>query len=184
MKLQNDEMIIWKQRSHMMIKGAVVIGEVAITTKRMVFLQYEDPRALVKKKTEKDIWELEIDNVKDINLYEMNGKDFPFLRVHYRESDAFFTFPDSDPRSTVAAMIIFINHARTIMKMVNTMNNIERNLKAGTLNLGEELPKFITELPMKADDECHQCGKPLIEDELDQLAQDVRECLSCVPEMH
>ncbi len=184
MKLQNDEMIIWKQRSHMMLKGEVVIGEVAITTRRMVFLQYDDPRILRKEKTERDVWELDIDRIKDINLYQVNGRDFPYIRVHYKENDVYLTFPDSDPRSTVAAMIIFVNHAWTISKMVTNIKNIERSLMSGTLNMGEDLPKFVTDLPRKADEECHQCGKSLIEDELDMIAQDVRECLSCAPEMH
>ena len=128
--------------------------------------------------------EKDIDRVKDINLYQVNGRDFPYIRVHYKENDVYFTFPDSDPRSTVAAMIIFVNHAWTISKMVINIKNIERSLRSGTLNMGEDLPKFLTELPRKADEECHQCGKSLIEDELDMLAQDVRECLSCSPEMH
>ena len=183
MKMDNDDMTIWKQSSHMIMNGEVIKGDVLITTRNIVFMQYDDPRIFLREKKGREIWDLGLERIMDINLYDGNEKDFPFIRIHYKENDAYFTFPDSDPKSTIAAMIIFINHGRTISRMMNITKNIGSSLKDGTLDIGEELPKLIKDLPMKVDEECYQCGKPLMDDDMSQITTNIRECLSCIPEV-
>ena len=183
MKMDNDDMIIWKQRSHMIMNGEVVKGEVTITTKSMIFMQHDDPRIFLREKKERKIWDLDLGRIKDISLFKGNEKDFPFIRIHYKENDVYFTFPDSRPKSTIAAMIIFINHGRTISRMMNIAKNIGSSLMDGTLDIGEKLPKLIKDLPTKVDEECYQCGEPLMEDDITQITTNIRECLSCIPEV-
>lgn len=184
MKLQNDELIIWKNRSHMIFSGEPIFGEICITNKRLIFTHKDVPGFIPMKRNEVDFWELDIGKVREVNMHDVPGVDYPVIRIHYKEDDVYLTFPDHEPRSTLASMIIFINHARMIEKMMVLMRNIDHSLDKGTLEIGDRLPELKIELPSRADEECYQCGKTLIEEEIDNISEEYQECLSCVPEMH
>ncbi|MGA1823000.1 MAG: hypothetical protein ACMUIG_10795 [Thermoplasmatota archaeon] len=184
MKLMNDELIVWKNRSHMIFNGEPIFGEINITNKRVVFTHKDVPGFLPIKKKDQDFWELDIGRIKEVNMHSVKGADYPVIRIHYKEDDVFLTFPDHEPRSTLASLIIFINHARMIEKMMSVMRNIDLSLKKGTLEIGEKIPELTVEYPAKADEECYQCGKTLLDEEIDNLSEEYQECLSCVPDMH
>lgn len=180
MNLENDEMIIWESPSHMIMDGAVVVGGITITNKRLVFFQKDRKRFFGTNGNVHDIWELGINKIHDINTFEKSNIDFPMIRIRYKEDEVFFTFPDYDEKQTLYAMLIFVNHARMMDRIMAVMKNIDSNLKSGDLNIGEKVPDLMFEEPHKADEECFQCGKPLLEEDIDQLSEDIKECLSCV----
>lgn len=182
MKIENNHMTIWNQPSHMIMNGEIIPGEVEITTSNIMFRQKDDRGIFVKERKKRDVWDLDLERIKEISLYSGKEMDLQFIRIHYKENDVYFTFPGNDPRSMVSAMIIFINHGKTISRMMNTTKNIGTSLQNGTLELGEKLPKLIEDLPTKVDEECFQCGKPMIDDGTSQLTSNINECLSCVPE--
>jgi hypothetical protein len=184
MKLQNDELIIWKDQCNMILAGEIVKGELVITNRRLYFQEGKNPHSFKVWRDKSDLWDLDIWKVKDAALMEFQGIDYPMIRLRYSEHEVFFTFPDYDPRQSLAGIIVFINHARMIEKLMDLMRNVERNLKSGNLNVGEEMPKLRVETPTKADEECYQCGKTLLEEDIDEIAQEVKECMNCIPEMH
>jgi hypothetical protein len=180
MNLENDEIIIWESPSHMIIDGAVVNGGIIITSKRLVFFQKDRKRFFGTNGKVNDIWELGLNRILGVSRFEKSNIDYPMIRIHYKEDDVFFTFPDYKEKPTLSAMIIFINHARLIDRIMGVMKNIDGNLKEGNLQTGEKVPELMFETPLRADEECHQCGKPLMEEDIDKLSEDIKECLSCV----
>jgi hypothetical protein len=177
---ENDDMMIWRENAHMIINGEVMDGEMMITTRSVYFSQTDRKGFLMKERPERIIWDLPISGIKDIHVHEVEGHAAPFIRIRYSENDAFFTFPGRDLEQTQAALIIFINHSRTISRLMENARNIGVNWDEGNLSIGEDPPRLLTGLPSKVDEECLQCGKPMAGDEVDQLVQDIRECLTCV----
>jgi hypothetical protein len=184
LKLNNDELIVWKSPAHMIMKGEVVIGEIMVTNKSISFAQREEKRFLSSNNKMNDLWELELNRIQDVNMHRITGIMYPMVRIRYRENEVFFTFPDREPTQTITALIVFINHAMLIERIMGLMKNMERGLDSGSLKLGEKVPNLMVDLPHKADEGCFQCGKILLDEEIDKLSEDVRECLSCIPEMH
>jgi len=183
MKIDNDEIVVWDRNCHMILGGKVSKGRIMVTNKKLGFISVDEPGLLGGRKKESDLFELEIGKVHDINLHERTGIDFPMVRVQYKEGSAFFTFPDHEPRPAVAAFISFVNSARMIERLMSVMRNLDKNLNNKTLVVGEKLPELKGGLPSKADEECHQCGKTLIDDEMDKISIEVNECISCVHDM-
>ena len=68
MNLENDEMIIWDSPSQMIIGGAVVVGALIITNRRIVFYQKDRKRFLASEGEIRDIWELGINRVREEGL--------------------------------------------------------------------------------------------------------------------
>jgi len=179
MELKNDEMVLWENPSRMIIKGAVTEGSLLVTNRRLAFVAKEQPRYWPSSSKNTDLWELGINRVQSIDLHSLSSVKYPVIRVHYKESDVYFTFPDHDAKATLTALIVFVNHARLIDRIMSVMKSLDRSLKNGTLSVGEKVPNLMIDTPYKADEGCFQCGKPLFEDELDEMAKDVKECLSC-----
>jgi len=180
MIIEKDELVVWEEKSHMIIGGEVVDGTFMITNRRLLFVQITDQRSLMKvKRTESEIWEVGIWDVLDLDLMEMKRFGFPLVRVRYKEDEVFFTFPDLKPRPALAAMVVFMNHARLINKNVSLMKNIVDNLRSGELKVGERMPKLVIDQPMRLDETCHQCAKTMLEEETNLLASEIRECIIC-----
>jgi len=184
MKLQNDELIIWKDNGDMILDGEVVNGELIITNRRINFRGGDSPRSILGRKESADLWDLDIWKVKEVTIIEIRGIKYPMIRLSYSEHEVYFTFPKHEPRQTLAGIVVFINHARMIERIMDLMKNVDRSLKKRTLNVGENIPQLRDENPKKADENCYQCGKTLLEDELDEIDEEVKECMSCIPEMH
>ncbi len=183
MKIDHDEIIVWDRNGQMILGGKVSRGRVMVTNKKIAFVSMDEPGLFGGKKKESDLWDLEIGKVVDINLHEKTGIEFPMVRVHYKEGDVFLTFPDLKPKPTVAAFISFVNSARMIERLMSVMRNLDKNLINNTLVVGEKLPELKGGLPGKADEECHQCGKTMLDDEMDKVSTEVNECISCVHDM-
>lgn len=183
MKIDNDEIVVWDRNCQMILGGKVSKGRILVTNKKLGFISIDEPGFLSGKKKESDLFELEIGKVQDINLHERTGIDFPMVRVLYKEGSVFFTFPDHEPRPAVAALISFVNSARMIERLMIVMRNLDHNLNNKTLIVGETLPVLKVGLSSKADEECHQCGKTLIDDEMDKVSTEVNECISCVHDL-
>ncbi|MGA1792946.1 MAG: hypothetical protein ACMUHM_03255 [Thermoplasmatota archaeon] len=183
MNLKNDELVVWEEPSHMMIHGKVTDGYLLLTNKRMVYVQTQKikPSLFMRGNgsNNTDIWELDIWKVMDVSLLEMKKFRHPLVRIRYKEGEAFFTFPNLEPRPAIAALVVFLNHARLISKNMSLMHNIRDNLRTGDLEVGERLPRLVIEQPMRSDETCHQCAKTMLEDETDILASEIRECLLC-----
>lgn len=179
MMTNNYDMVVWKENAHMILKGEVMEGEIMITTKSIYFIQTDRKGFLRRESPERIIWDLPIGSIKDIHIHEIEGHSSPYIRVRYNENDAYFTFPGKDLLQAQSALIIFVNHSRTISRLLDNANNIGNNWEEGTLIIGEDPPRLLSGLPSKVDEECLQCGKSLVEDEFDQLVQDIRECLTC-----
>ena len=180
MMIDKDELVVWEEKSHMIIGGEIVDGTFMITNKKLMFVQVPNQRNLIRmNRKESRIWDMDIWNVLDIGLMETNKFRFPLVRIRYREDEVFFTFPNLEPRPAIAAMVVFINHARLISKNVSLMQNIVENLRSGDLRVGERLPKLVIDQPMRPDETCHQCAKTMLEEETDLLASEIRECIIC-----
>jgi len=182
MNLDNDELIIWEEPSHMIIHGEITDGYILLTNKRMAFIQMHDikPSILMRKTVENvEIWKQDIWDIQDLSLLEMNIYDHPLVRIRYKEGEVYFTFPNLKPRPTLAALIVLLNHARLINKNVSMLKNINDTLTAGTLEVGERLPRLVIDQPVRADETCHQCAKTMLEEETNILSTEIRECLLC-----
>jgi len=182
MNLRNDELVVWEEPAHMIIHGEVTDGYLLLTNGRMVFVQIQKmkPSLFMRNSNgSSDIWDLDIWNVMDVSLLDMKKFDHPLVRIRYKEGEAFFTFPNLEPKPALAAIVVFINHARLISKNVSLMHNIRDNLRSGDLKVGERLPHLVIEQPMRTDETCHQCAKTMLEEETAQLASEIRECLLC-----
>ena len=182
MDLDHNEMVIWEEPSHMIIHGEVTDGFLLMTNKRIVFLQMQEirPSILMRKKIENvDIWELGIWDVQDLSLLEMNIYDHPLVRIRYKEGEAYFTFPNLRPKPTLAALIVVLNHARLINKNISMLDNINDNLKSGSLEVGERMPRLVIDQPVRTDESCHQCAKTMLEEETNILSSEIRECIMC-----
>jgi hypothetical protein len=182
MDLENNEMMIWEEPSHMMIHGKVTEGYLLLTNKRMAFVQMQEtkPSILIRKTTRNvDIWELGIWDIQDLSLMELNKHNHPLIRVRYKEGETFFTFPKLEPRPTLAALIVLLNHARLINKNISMLENIVDNLNSGTLEVGERMPRMVIDQPVRPDESCHQCAKTMLEEETNILSQEIKECLMC-----
>lgn len=182
MNLENDELVIWEEASNMIINGSFTNGYFFLTNKRMAFVQTHEirPSFLLRKIKENiDLWEMDIWKVIDLSLMDINGYDHPLVRVRYKESEVFFTFPDLDPKPAYAAMVVFLNHARLIHKNMDLLKNINENLKSGKLEVGERMPRMVIDQPMRTDESCHQCAKTMLEEETNILSTEIRECLMC-----
>ncbi|MGA1873418.1 MAG: hypothetical protein ACMUHY_07070 [Thermoplasmatota archaeon] len=182
MNLKNDELVVWEEPSHMIIHGDVTDGYLFLTNRRMVFVQMPKLRPSLFMRSSNnnvDLWELDIWNIQDVALLEMRKFKHPLVRVRYKEGEAYFTFPDLQPKPALAAMVVFINHARLINKNMSLMDNIRSNLRSGELKVGERLPRLVIEQPVRTDESCHQCAKTMLEEETDILASEIRECLLC-----
>jgi hypothetical protein len=179
MELESNEIMIWDQKCHMIINGEVLYGDLIITNNRMVFRSVDDPTFLSRKITTTDIWDLETERVLEVNVHEMVGFDHPLIRVRYKEDEVFFRFPEYGSREAATALVVFINHARLIKRLMSVMKNVEESLKEGNLVVGEKLPHILVDVPNKADEDCFQCGKSLIGNELELINEQVKECLMC-----
>ena len=183
MKLENDELVVWKDKGDMIFNGEVVRGILTITNRRLFFQEDNNPRSFIGRREQNDLWDLDIWKVMGANIIEMSGMDYPMIRINYKEHEVFFTFPDKDPRQTLAGIIVFINHARMIERIMGLMKSVEKNLKNRSLEVGERTPDLIEDIPHKADENCYQCGKTLLEDEMAELNEEYQECLRCIPNM-
>jgi hypothetical protein len=182
MDLENNEMVIWEEPSHMVIHGEVTDGYLLLTNKRMVFIQMQKikPSILMRKTVENvEIWEQDIWDVQDLALLEMNIYDHPLIRIRYKEGEVYFTFPQLKPKPALAALIVFLNHARLIHKNVSMMKNINDSLTSGTLEIGERMPRLVIDQPVRTDESCHQCAKTMLEEETNMLSSEIRECIMC-----
>lgn len=179
MELGNDEIVVWNQQCHMIMKGDVIYGDLTVTNKRLLFRSVDDPTFLSRKRNRTDLWELETRKVLDINVHELVGYDHPMIRVRYKEEQVLLRFPDFGAREAATALIVFVNHARLIERLMSVMHSVDESLKEGNLNVGEKLPHILIDVPARADEDCFQCGKPLLEDEFDQLNEQVKECILC-----
>ena len=179
MELGNNEIMVWNQKCHMIMNGEVVYGDMSVTNKRMVFRSVDDPTFLSRKITTTDLWELETARVLEINVHEMVGYNHPMIRVRYKEDEIYLRFPEYGDREVATALVVFVNHARLIERLMTVMHNVEESLKEGNLTVGEKLPHIMIDVPNRADEECFQCGKPLLENEFDQLNEQVKECILC-----
>jgi len=179
MELGQDEIMIWNQKGHMIMKGEVVNGDLTVTNKRLVFRSVDDPTFLSRKITTTDLWELETGRVLEIHTHEMVGFDHPMIRIRYKEDEVFLRFPEFGPRETATALVVFINHARLFERLMSVMKNVEESLKEGNLNVGENLPHILIDVPNRVDEDCFQCGKPLLEKEFEELNEQVKECILC-----
>ncbi|MCK7483188.1 MAG: hypothetical protein M0C28_43650 [Candidatus Moduliflexus flocculans] len=108
MKIDNDEIVVWDRNCQMILGGKISRGRILVTNKKVAFVSHDEPGLLGGKKKESDLWELEIGKVSDINLHEKTGIEFPMVRVHYKEGDVFLTFPDHQPKPTVAALHLLL----------------------------------------------------------------------------
>jgi hypothetical protein len=182
MDLENDELVVWEEPSHMIIHGEVTDGYLLLTNRRMVFIQMKKMKpSIFLRGSDKntDLWDLDIWKVMDVSLMDMKKFDHPLVRVRYKEGEVFFTFPNLKPKPALAAMIVFINHARLISKNMSLMNSIRESLRSGELEVGERMPRLVIEQQMRADETCHQCAKTILEEETNILASEIRECLTC-----
>jgi hypothetical protein len=180
MIIENDELVIWAERSRMIIGGDVVEGTLMLTNKSMTFVQARDVRSFItRKKEDVEIWKRDIWDILSIDLLNVKGFKYPAARVRYKEEEVYFTFPDLEPNPTIAAMIVFVNHARLINKNISLVHNIEKNLKSGELKVGDRLPKLVIDQPLRPDETCHQCAKTMLEQETDELSSEIHECLIC-----
>jgi len=164
MQLRNDEIIVWKGLSHMVVKGPSARGEFVITNKRLSFVVVSEATTF-SKATKGDLWDLSLDRVIDVDFYEMKGMDHPLIRIRYAEDESFFTFPDTSPRTTLAAIRLFINAGRRIENEVQTMRGVDLSLKEDTLLTNGKMPKLEKDVPKPADQVCFQCGKGLFDAE-------------------
>ncbi len=183
MELGTDEILVWNEPCHMIMKGGVVFGDLTITNKRLLYRAKDTPKFLSHSSKFNDFWDLDVSKVSEINIHNMVGMDHPMIRIRYKEDEVFLRFPDYDPRKAATALIVFVNHARLIERVMSVMRSIDGSLKEGNLNVGENLPHIMIDLPNKADEECFQCGKPLVEDEIDTLTDQIKECFGCIPDM-
>lgn len=182
MNLKNEELVVWEEPSHMIIHGEVMDGYLLLTNRRMAFVQMQKVKpSIFMRSTESnvDIWELDIWNIIDITLLDMANFKHPLVRIRYKEGETFFTFPNLEPKPAVAALVVFVNHARLISKNMSLMENIRENLRSGELEVGERLPRLVIDQPMRSDETCHQCAKTMLEEETDILASEIKECLVC-----
>jgi len=182
MNLEKDELMIWEEPSNMIINGEVTNGYLIMTNKRLAFFQMQNikPSLFMRKAQENvDIWEHDIWGAIDLSLLDMKGFDHPLVRIRYKEGEAFFTFPGLKPKPAIAAMIVFMNHARLISKNMDLMKNINENLKSGAREVGARLPRLVIDQPMRSDETCHQCAKTMLEEETNTLSSEIRECLTC-----
>ncbi|MBN1389279.1 MAG: hypothetical protein JXA22_01410 [Candidatus Thermoplasmatota archaeon] len=182
MILNNNEMILWEEPSNLIIKGEVTSGHLFLTNRRMVFVQMQvSGPSLLKRNTRSDVtlWEQDIWGVMDVSLLDMMNFKHPLVRIRYKEGEVFLTFPTLEPKPALAAMVVFINHARLISKNMSLMENIRDNLRSGELKVGERLPRLVIDQPMRSDETCHQCAKTMLEEETDILASEIKECLMC-----
>jgi hypothetical protein len=177
MEIRNDEMIIWKGRGHMILKGSTAPGEFMITNKRMAFYA-ESKSTLLSRKNTSDIWDLSIERVIDVDTFEIKGLDHPVIRIRYSEDEVYFTLPESSPGSSLAAIRLFINAARRIENQMDLMRGVERSLKEDTLLSQGEIPELIKGVPKPADQVCFQCGKGLVDPPTFDL-EDLRKCTVC-----
>jgi hypothetical protein len=181
MELAYDEIQVWNESCHMIMNGEVVTGDLTITNKRMVFRVDNHSRFGSKKKRNlEDFWELPVGHVHEVNLHEKVGINYPMVRVRYKEDEVFFTFPDHQPRQLATALIVFINHARLIERVMGVMRSLDGSLREGNLQVGERLPHIMIDVPQRADEDCLQCGQPLLDEEFEALSDDIRECISCM----
>ena len=177
MDLRNDELMIWKDKARMMINGPTATGELIITNKRIAFIAKSDPTYFSKaKKT--NLWDIAIDRVQDVDEHMFQGLDHPVIRIHYTESDNYFTFPDSEPKASLAAIRLFINSARRIERELDLMRGVGRSLKDDTLHLHGKMPELIKDIPKPADQVCFQCGNNLHEPSAED-PDDTSTCTVC-----
>jgi hypothetical protein len=177
MDLRNDELMIWKDKAHMIINGPAAAGEFIITNKRIAFSAKSDP-SLFSKAKKTDLWDMAISRVQDVDEHQINGMDHPVIRIRYNGSDSYFTFPDSEPRASLAAVRIFINSARRIERELDLMRGVGRSLKDETLHVHGKLPELIKDIPRPADQICFQCGKNLHEPSIED-PDDTSTCTVC-----
>ncbi|MDG6225451.1 MAG: hypothetical protein QCI82_08050 [Candidatus Thermoplasmatota archaeon] len=182
MDLRNDELVVWKDRAHMMVKGPAATGDLMITNKRIAFVA-KSGSTFFQRSTSSDLWDIAIERVMDIDMQEMSGLDHPVIRIRYNEDEMFFTLPDSSPRSSLAAMRLFVNSARRIEGELDIIRGVSRSLKEDTLVTGDRLPALIKGVPQPADQVCFQCGKNLDEPGGVQDLDDTSSCTVCDPEM-
>ncbi|MFW3145296.1 MAG: hypothetical protein ACMUIE_00610 [Thermoplasmatota archaeon] len=179
MILSNDEMVLWTGFSHMVIGGDITGGELIITNKRLCFVTEEQKKSIFSNRKLSDLWELDVWKIMDIELIDTNSFKEPVLRFRYKEGETYFTFPKLEPRPTLAAVIVIINHARLINKNISLLRSINDGLAQGSLKVGERLPKLVIDQPMRTDQTCHQCAKDMLESESDLLSNEIKECLVC-----
>lgn len=177
MELRNDEMIIWKEKAHMLVNGPAAAGEFVITNKRMAFFA-DSETTILRRSTRSTLWDIAIGRVQDIDLRDLKGLDHPVIRIHYAENDLFFTFPESAPKTSLAAIRLFVNSARRIEKEMDLMRGVSRSLKDDRLHLHGKLPDLIKDIPLPADQVCFQCGKELQEAAIVD-PDDISECTVC-----
>lgn len=177
MEIRNDELIIWKDKAHMVVNGPAAIGEFLVTNKRLAFIVNSEP-TIFSRSVRSDIWDLSIERVMDVDTYDLKGLPHPVIRIRYSEDDAYFTFPDSSPRSSLAAMRLFINAARRIEGQLDVMKGVSLSLKEDTLLSGGTIPELIKDVPRPADQVCYQCGKGLVDPEVED-PDDTTTCTVC-----
>lgn len=179
MILSNDEMMIWSGKAHMVIGGDISGGDLVITNRRLGFITEDQKRTIFTQRKVTDLWEIDIWKVMDVELIGMKGYEHPLIRFRYKEDETYFTFPDLEPRPALAAIIVFINHARLFSKNMALLRSIDSSLSKGELELGERLPKLVIDQQMKADETCHQCAKEMLVEESDRLSSEISECIYC-----
>jgi len=177
--LNDSELVVWSERSQMVIGGGVTQGQFVMTTRRLSFVTEEDRTSIFFNRKPTDLWELDIWNVLDMELLEMKGFDLPLIRIRYKEGERFFTFPSLAPRPTLGGVIVLLNYARLMDKNVALTRSIGKALRDGELDVGERIPKIVVDQPMKADEVCHQCAKEMLVQDTDRLSGEVRECIMC-----
>jgi hypothetical protein len=177
MDLRNDELMIWKDKAHMVVNGPAAAGEFIITNRRIAFISQSDP-TYFRKATKTGLWDIAINRVQDVDEHMLTGMDHPVIRIHYNESDSYFTFPDSEPKASLAAIRLFINSARRIERELDLMRGVGRSLKDDTLHIHGRLPELIKDIPQPADQVCFQCGKNLQEPSVED-PDDISTCSVC-----
>lgn len=163
----------------MLIGGDISKGEFIITNRRLVFANISQQKSIFHRENITDLWEIGIWEILDIELLDVKNFNYPFIRFRYKEDETYFTFPDYEPRPTLAALIIFINHARVFLKTQSLLRSIGRNLAKNKLEVGERLPNLVIDQPLRSDQTCHQCAKEMLTNDTEQIATEIEECIYC-----